>query len=584
MVCHRTANRDAPENTLEAIQESKNLGCDAIEFDISHTLDGVLVLLHDGPIDRVSSGSGEVEKMLYREFALYDAGSWFNSRFRGIHPARFLDALRLAKDLGLSIELDLKSRGITRQVYEMIRGEGMLDRVAFGGHSEELPQVAPNLKRQPTASWRPGMTREEVSKLQKEGKFVVASFSANNHELDFPMMRKAVAAGVDALSTDHPRLAADALGRSLEQMAIRLVSTAREGNRDARLQAISRLSDFRDLPLATVFSKLLWDADPAVSRAAAVALVRRQDRTPVSVLIREFSERPSNTVAGANIAWVAGMVGDNSEPVHAWLLRVAGASISEPRLVEESLRALARLDGAVPADLLRRRLQDPQPLIRGAAAKALARHHEDSAPLLIAAAHRLEEEINPLWKTYAAPPVNGDNLAKSRTTFERPNPAKPGAPEQIAKATELYRAYENVLNSLASLHTPDADRWLHQEALRVSPDFSGIGSYVAATQLWDRADAKLLAPGFEQEDSMRRDRAQWTLEKRGAPAFPALRALLASSDADARIRAAQTLAWAGDQQSKTALQRLAESDNANRGVYEWCLKKLAELDRLQTGS
>src|SRR5689334_10086752 len=110
MVCHRTANRDAPENTLEAIQESKNLGCDAIEFDISRTLDGVLVLLHDGPIDRVSSGSGEVEKMLYREFALYDSGAWFNSRFAGNRHPRFVEAVRLAKDLGLKIELDIKSR------------------------------------------------------------------------------------------------------------------------------------------------------------------------------------------------------------------------------------------------------------------------------------------------------------------------------------------------------------------------------------------------------------------------------------------------------------------------------------------
>ena len=80
---------------------------------------------------------------------------------------------------------------------------------------------------------------------------------------------------------------------------------------------------------------------------------------------------------------------------------------------------------------------------------------------------------------------------------------------------------------------------------------------------------------------MRRDRAQWTLAKRGAAAFPALRVLLGSSDADARMRAAQTLAWAGDQDSKAALERLAESDAANRALYEWCLKKLAELDRLQ---
>jgi glycerophosphoryl diester phosphodiesterase len=301
----------------------------------------------------------------------------------------------------------------------------------------------------------------------------------------------------------------------------------------------------------------------------------------VTSLIREFGQKPTSTHVGANIAWLAGMSGDTSEPVRAWLMREAGASTSEPLLVEESLRALARLDGPIPIDLLQRRLQDPQPLIRGAAAKALARHQPDSAKLLIAAARRLEDEIYPLWKSYAAATVSTDNLAKARTTFERPNPGRPGAPEQIAKATELYRAYQNVVNSLASLHTPEADRWLHQEALRVSADFSGIGSYIAATQLWDRADGNLLAPGFEQEDPMRRDRAEWALQKRGAAAFPALRALLGSGDEDARIRAAQVLAWNGDQESKPLLGRLAESDAANRAVYEWCLRKLAELARLE---
>jgi glycerophosphoryl diester phosphodiesterase len=73
-ICHRTANRDAPENTLEAIREARIPGCDVVEMDISRTLDGVLVLLHDGPIDRVSSGCGEIEKMLSTEMSLYDAG------------------------------------------------------------------------------------------------------------------------------------------------------------------------------------------------------------------------------------------------------------------------------------------------------------------------------------------------------------------------------------------------------------------------------------------------------------------------------------------------------------------------------
>src|SRR6187399_539432 len=98
LLCHRMANRDAPENTIESLRQAHLLGCDVTEIDIWRTVDGELVLFHDGPIDRVSTGSGEVEKMLAGELALYDGGSWFNGHFTGARHPRFVEALRFAKD------------------------------------------------------------------------------------------------------------------------------------------------------------------------------------------------------------------------------------------------------------------------------------------------------------------------------------------------------------------------------------------------------------------------------------------------------------------------------------------------------
>jgi len=59
---------------------------------------------------------------------------------------------------------------------------------------------------------------------------------------------------------------------------------------------------------------------------------------------------------------------------------------------------------------------------------------------------------------------------------------------------------------------------------------------------------------------------------------------LQSKDADARLRAAQTLAWIGDSQSRPALARLAESETGNRDVYQWCLEKLSEVEKLSKGA
>ena len=573
MVCHRMANRDAPENTLESLRMAHQLGCDITEIDIWKMADGELMLLHDGPIDRVSTGSGEMTKMLSSELALYDAGSWFNPRYAGaVHP-RFVDALRLAKDLGILLHLDHKSKGITREVHGIVKAEGMLDRVVIGGSEEELAKLGPNVGREPTAAWLPGMTREQVAALQKQGKFVVANFSANDHEMDFAMMRQAVAAGIDVLNTDHPRLGAEALGRGIEKRAFGLLTQAQSGD----LRALAELSEFRDLPLTNPLANLVSDNRPLVSRAAAVALVKRRDPECVPVLIGRLKpDSPAH--ATANTAWAAGMFGSVTSATIRWLVKQAESA--DAAIAAEALRAISRIDlSPVPKELLLRRLNDSSGMVRGAAARALARHVPDAAPAMIAAAAKLQAEIHAHWSTYAEASVQNE-FGKHRTTFERPAPTSPKAVEQIAKAQDLYRGYHNVLQSLASMPSVEAKRWLHEQVLRDESDFSGYASYVAAFQLWDRADPDELAKGLAMDDPMRRDRVEWTLTKRGPASAAALRLLLASGDANARLRAAQALAWIGDSASRPAIVKLAGAPGPDRDMYEWCLRKLTEVERL----
>ena len=39
LLCHRTANRDVPENTLESLEQAALLGCNVVEIDLRRTLD-----------------------------------------------------------------------------------------------------------------------------------------------------------------------------------------------------------------------------------------------------------------------------------------------------------------------------------------------------------------------------------------------------------------------------------------------------------------------------------------------------------------------------------------------------------------
>ncbi len=54
LLCHRTANEDVPENTLESLEEAALLGCDVVEIDVRRTMDGKLVLNHDGVLERLT--------------------------------------------------------------------------------------------------------------------------------------------------------------------------------------------------------------------------------------------------------------------------------------------------------------------------------------------------------------------------------------------------------------------------------------------------------------------------------------------------------------------------------------------------
>src|ERR1700729_2582769 len=94
LLCHRTANEDVPENTLESLDEAALLGCNVVEIDLRRTLDGKIVLNHDGMLERLTDGSGEVETSYYADLELRDAGSWMSDRFTGLHIVLFEDALR----------------------------------------------------------------------------------------------------------------------------------------------------------------------------------------------------------------------------------------------------------------------------------------------------------------------------------------------------------------------------------------------------------------------------------------------------------------------------------------------------------
>ncbi|MDR1414224.1 MAG: glycerophosphodiester phosphodiesterase family protein [Odoribacteraceae bacterium] len=76
VVAHRGDWRNAPENSLAAVDRAIRLGVDMVEVDVRLTRDGVPVLMHDATIDRTTNGRGKVADYTLaelRRFRLKDA-------------------------------------------------------------------------------------------------------------------------------------------------------------------------------------------------------------------------------------------------------------------------------------------------------------------------------------------------------------------------------------------------------------------------------------------------------------------------------------------------------------------------------
>ena len=60
IIGHRGARNLWPENSLDGFERTRDLGVDAVEFDVHLSRDSELVVIHDPTLERTSSGTGPV--------------------------------------------------------------------------------------------------------------------------------------------------------------------------------------------------------------------------------------------------------------------------------------------------------------------------------------------------------------------------------------------------------------------------------------------------------------------------------------------------------------------------------------------
>lgn len=130
VIAHRVISHNAPENSLQSIQNSIEMGVDMVEIDIRVTKDGKLVLMHDQSINRTTNGKGNVKDWTLEQLKTLYLVDGFGTVTEHKIPT-LEEALLLSKDKIL-INLD-KSYNYIDKCYEIMKKTGTLKQVVIKG-------------------------------------------------------------------------------------------------------------------------------------------------------------------------------------------------------------------------------------------------------------------------------------------------------------------------------------------------------------------------------------------------------------------------------------------------------------------
>jgi len=138
VAAHRGASGTHPENTVPALQEAVRLGAAMLEFDVQLSRDRVLVVMHDGTVDRTTGGRGRVSDLPAEEITKLDAGAWRAPAFSGVTVPTLAQVLKmLPRDRWLNVHVK-GGPAVARAAAQALAADRRLDHAFIAGTHEEL--------------------------------------------------------------------------------------------------------------------------------------------------------------------------------------------------------------------------------------------------------------------------------------------------------------------------------------------------------------------------------------------------------------------------------------------------------------
>ena len=128
IIAHRGASKEAPENTLAALELGIRQGADGVEFDVYKTGDGWLALMHDKDVLRTTNfkdvftdgRSAKVSELSLAELRKLDAGSWHSADYAGEKVPTFEEALEKLRGRATPV-IEIKPEDIGQDVAMIVQ-------------------------------------------------------------------------------------------------------------------------------------------------------------------------------------------------------------------------------------------------------------------------------------------------------------------------------------------------------------------------------------------------------------------------------------------------------------------------------
>lgn len=238
IIAHRGVSSEAPENTLSAIRSAIDFGVDYIEIDVRLSKEGIPMVIHDASLRRTTDAKNmpSIYLLTLDEIKKFDAGSWFDKRFRHESIPTLEEVLQEDfKNTGLMIEIKTNrrpARVIVEAIFDVIHRFRNLPEIVIGSFSMPIVQEIRNqtfhlpaigivekkamistfvdrgLNR--LAIWYKLLDEKTIRSLHSQG-VEVWTFTVD----DLNVVERLLAEEIDGLITNRPRLVAEWISKGI---------------------------------------------------------------------------------------------------------------------------------------------------------------------------------------------------------------------------------------------------------------------------------------------------------------------------------------------------------------------------------